>query len=270
MATAFSLMTWNLWKTDGVPTAWHSRRPVVVRALQKPDPDMLLVQELHPQITDAILEALPGHTHIEDEFEGWTQEGNIFYRKRLFREVAHGSDDIGQKEPLRRLFWARFSCQSSTMLVATAHLTWPGHPSEWETDENLRKAQTRRMVEALDTRQLPREPCFVGGDFNESFWPKMLLTRGCFVSCFSALGLPERPTHPMRPTLAHEDQNADAALDWLFARSSQEGEGAGCAKPLLASVVDDMCALSSDDPSETAVLSVAPSDHRPVMAVYRI
>lgn len=113
-----------------------------------------------------------------------------------------------------------------------------------------------------------------------------------FCDCFSALGLPCRPTHPCRPTLAAEDQHADQALDWLFARgglgptsglaesddscstgggsSGGSGYSACSVRALAASVVRDSAGLSSSDPQERRVLAVQPSDHAPVLAVYRV
>ena len=103
---------------------------------------------------------------------------------------------------------------------------------------------------------------------NESFWPTKLLRGAGFADCFSPLGLPARPTHPNRSSLAHEETNADAALDWLFARGAPGGDAR--VRPLLATVVTGSCGLSSDDPDERHALSVVPSDHCPVVAVYRI
>jgi hypothetical protein len=311
---------------------------VLLRQLQQLDPDVLLVQELCPQIAACVLEALPGHLCIADGvegegeggrieegqrggkelFEGWRQEGNIFFRSSLFRLQQWGQEHIGQEEELRRLFWARLQPRafppgsSHTLLFSTAHFTWQGHPRELETDLNLRKAQARRSAAALDTLQVPGDlGCFFGGDLNESFWPQRVLQAAGFVDCFSALGLPCRPTHPCRPTLAHEDQNADAVLDWVFARgaphlhpplppdsassfntsdllpspssgssssnSTQQKEQAAVTgqecestvRALVATVVKDSVGLSSSDPQEARVLGVQPSDHAPVLAVYR-
>ena len=124
---------------------------------------------------------------------------------------------------------------------------------------------------ALDKLQ-HNEPCFFGGDLNESFWPKKVLLTGGFEDCFSALSLPQRATHPARPSVAHEDFNSDAVLDWLFARPSGVGEGGASGtghKTVLASVIKDMRGLSSDDSHEKHILAIQPSDHCPVMAVYR-
>lgn len=254
-----------------------------MRQLEVLNPDVLLVQELHPLIMQCILKALPEHACVQDDFLGWTQEGNIFFRKSMFTEVSHGCMDIGQCEPNRRLFWARLECAQShkKALFATAHFTWQGHPAECESDVNLRKAQARKTAAALDSLQSEDEPCFFGGDLNEGYWPKRVLSEAGFVDCFSALQFPCLATHPTRPSVAHEEHNADHALDWLFARSGCAGEhrakrqctnvvgGTRGLRPMLASVIRDMCALSSSDKAEMHVLAVQPSDHCPVMAVYR-
>ena len=275
---AFSLCTYNVWKTAGEPTAWDVRRPVLLRQLKQLDPDVLLVQELCPEIAECILEALPGHACVKnDDFKGWTHEGNIFFRKAMFAEAGHGCEPIEQEEPLRRLFWVRLLSlaapesvsQPHNVLFATAHLTWQGHAAELQTDTNLRKVQGRQAAAALERLQKPSEPAFFGGDLNESFWPTKILRGAGFADCFSPLGLPVRPTHPNRSSLAHEECNADAALDWLFARGAR-GEGGARVRPLLAAVVTGSCGLSSDDPDEKRVLSVVPSDHCPVVAVYRV
>lgn len=77
------------------------------------------------------------------------------------------------------------------------------------------------------------------------------------------MNLPAVPTHPTRPSVAHEEQNADSALDWLFARGNN-------VRTVLAATINGSCALSTDNDDETQVLAVVPSDHMPVMAVYRV
>ena len=267
----FSLMTYNLWKIAGVPTFWGTRRGVLLRQLRVLSPDVLLCQEICPEIATCIKEALPNHVSVGATvpFHGFQHEGDIFYRKDMFAEaVEAGYEDIGQEETWRRLFFARlrFTGSRQTVLFSTAHFTWQGHVKECETNLNLRKLQAKHTVTALDKLQGTDEACFFGGDLNESFWPKRILEQARFVDCFTALSLPCRPTHPHRPTLSHEDQNADAALDWLFARKN----GRVTLQPMCATVVRDMKGLSSDDPMEKNVLTVCPSDHCPVLAVYRL
>lgn len=274
-SATFSLMTYNLWKTDGVPTYWDIRRGVLLRQLKKLDPDIMVVQELHPDIMECILEALPGHKFIESKpgeeaFHGYTNEGNIFYRGSMFREVDSGYEDIKQEEEFRRLFWIRleFICNGKTALFSNAHFTWQGHDKELLSDVNLRKIQSKQTVEKLNALQKDTEPCFFGGDLNESYYPKEYLSASGFVDCFSALSLPCRPTHPNRPTLSAEDTLADQTLDWLFARPGRKCSS-DSVKSLVATVVRDMVGLSSSDPLEKVTMSIQPSDHCPVLAVYR-
>lgn len=180
----FSLMTYNLWKTAGKPTAFAIRRPVLLRAIRKLDPDVLFTQELHPLLTDTVTEALPAHAHVEPSVEeaeslpGWAREGNIFWRQSIFEEVEHGAVDIGQQEPERRLFWVRLQpvgqavedgATPPSVLFATAHFTWQGSGAECMSDVNLRKEQARRTAKALcGIRRDDNECIFFGGDLNES------------------------------------------------------------------------------------------------------
>ena len=262
----FSLMTYNLWKTSGEPTAWTERRPVLLRQLRRLDPDIMFVQELCPKITSCVIEALTGHDHVKDDsLKGWSEEGNIFWRTELFEELEHGAVDIGQAEELRRLWWVRLVHRATghKALFATAHFSWQGSPKECISEANIRKAQSRRTAEALAQLQGDCTAVFFGGDLNESFWPLRILTEAGFTDCFAALSLPVRPTHPTRPLLIHEERNADAALDWLF----YKGRGV---RVLLSAVINGMSGLSSDDPHEKQLLSVQPSDHMPVVTVFRI
>ena len=269
-SATFSLMTYNLWKTDGIPTYWEKRRGVLLRQLKKLNPDIMVVQELHPDIMECILEALPGHKYIQSKegtepFPGYTDEGNIFYRDSMFKEVDSGYEDIQQEEEYRRLFWIRlkFICNGKTALFTNAH------QKEIDTDLNLRKIQARLTINKLNAMQLDNEPCFFGGDLNESFWPKELLNYAGFVDCFSSLSLPCRPTHPNRPTLSLEDTLADQALDWLFVRPGRNCSS-DSVKSLVGTVVRDMVGLSSNDPQEKITMCIQPSDHCPVLAVYRV
>jgi len=264
----FTLMTYNLWKTKGVATAWKNRRPILLRQLQKLQPDVLFVQELCPAIHECVAEALPSHSFVVDGgVAGWQNEGNVYYRQSMFTEIEHGAENIQQEEEHRRLFWIRLQViglGNSTALFSTAHYTWQGHPKEYESDVNLRKVQARNTINALSTLQRDsNEAVFFGGDLNEGFWPKRMLESAGFVDCFSAMGLPCVPTHPNRSSLAHEEVNSDAVLDWLFAKGEH-------VRPLLASVIKHMCGLSSDDPDERHQLAVVPSDHCPVLSVYRM
>ena len=178
--------------------------------------------------------------------------------------------DIGQKEKDRRLFICVLEClkTSATVCVATAHFTWQGHKSEYESGVNVRKEQAERASNFL-LGYVKRQPVIFGGDLNESFWPKRIFEKKGFKDCFETLGLPVRPTHPTRPSLAHEERNADSALDWIFFRNPEE-KTCPQLRVLLSSVIKDIRGLSSDDPDERKLLAVQPSDHMPVMSVFRL
>jgi len=234
----------------------------------------LMVQELHPETIAVILKACPEYDFVKPSVKGgkgsekgWTHEGNIFWKRGIFsigEKALFGAEDINQEEKDRRLFWVNLVHTSSkrSALFATAHFTWQGQARECATDVNLRKDQARRTAQVLRDLDAKWEfdAIIFGGDLNESFWPKRVLESAGFVDCFSALHLPCRPTHPTRPSVAHEERNADSALDWLFSMR---------ARPILANVIKDMAGLSSEDKDERHALAIQPSDHMPVMAVYR-
>lgn len=239
-----------------------------------------IAHESHPhtlQISKTILQALPTHKPVATNIAkvpGWDNEGNIFYHANRFKLKDKTAIDIGQKEKDRRLFIAILVCieTNTEFMVSTAHFTWQGHVAEYETDMNVRKDQARRATEVLSECNPMSIPVIFGGDLNESFWPKRIFENSDFKDCFEALGLPVRPTHPTRPSLAHEERNADAALDWLFFwNDPDDDEGKRSElKVLLSTVIKDMRGLSSDDPDERKLLAVQPSDHMPVMAVFRL
>src|SRR5690606_13074408 len=104
MKTArFSLVTYNLWGTN----RWPDREPALRSFLETMYPDILAVQELREQTRQVLDETLDRHARVDDPFEGWTREGNIYWRTDLFQMAEYGAEEIEIKEPLRRLFWVR-------------------------------------------------------------------------------------------------------------------------------------------------------------------
>ena len=92
MSEVFTVITYNLWKTNGVPTAWNVRAPIVERQLKKLRPDILMVQELHPKISATIVKALPNHkkaaTNVKDE-PGWDNEVGLKYDHSIGQMSAY-------------------------------------------------------------------------------------------------------------------------------------------------------------------------------------
>lgn len=267
-----SVMTFNMWKVGSDPGNWPQRRLPILDCLSTFTPDILCVQELHPLFHNVIIEAMPSHSYIQDNFTGWQNEGNIYWNSNLFDMVEYGMSDIGMMEPLRRLFWALLriktsektsdeqnqSASNSTqqILVSTAHYTWEGHTNECKTDINLRKQQAQRTVTILHDLQSKFNDPYLAilfmGDLNEDFHPRRILRDGGFIDCFTALRLPCLPTHPQRPSIPQEDILCDSTLDWIVQNNY--------ARPILANVLKNL--LCSGEYSV--------SDHCPVMCIYEI
>ncbi|CAF1110182.1 unnamed protein product [Adineta steineri] len=264
-----SIMTFNMCKTEGFPINWPQRRLPIIECMTAFTPDILCIQELHPLLHDALVEALPKHIFVQDDFEGWQQEGNIYWNSDMFNMLEYGIVDIGIMEPLRRLFWVRLAIKSSSdetkeqsqlntkeILVTTAHYTWEGHEEERKTDINLRKQQTRRTVAALEdlTAKInnPQLAVLFMGDLNENYHPRRILREAGYVDCFAELRLPTPITHPQRPAEPKEDIQVGTTLDWIMQNKY--------ARPILANALLNIFT--------TGGYSV--SDHCPVMCVYEI
>ena len=213
-------------------------------------------RKLHPLLHDTVLEALSTHAFVQDDFEGWQSEGNIYWDSNKFNLMQYGMIDIGIVQPLRRLWWAllRYNNTSDQILVATAHYTWEGHVEERKSDINVRKQQAHRTVAALHDLKIKfgntQLPILFMGDLNENYHPRRILHEAGFVDCFAELRLPVPITHPQRPSAPHEDILGDVTLDWIMQNKY--------ARPILANVIKNM--LSSN--------GYVVSDHCPVMCMY--
>ncbi len=264
-----SVMTFNMCKTEGYPINWPQRRLPIIECMKTFTPDILCVQELHPLLHDTLVEALPTHAFVQDDFEGWQYEGNIYWNSSMFNMLEYGMVDIGIMEPLRRLFWVRLTIKTSKndneeqtqsntreLLVANAHYTWQGHQEERKTDINLRKQQTRRTVAALQDLQTkinnPHLAVLFMGDLNENYHPRRILREAGYVDCFAELRLPTPITHPQRPSEPKEDIQVGTTIDWIVQNKY--------ARPILANSLQNVFC--------TRGYSV--SDHCPVMCIYEI
>lgn len=243
LPTRVSVCTYNIW-TD---TKWPERRDALRAFASTVCPDVLCLQEVIPESLDTLDAALPNHERIRDEFAGWSNEGNIYWHRERFDLVEFGAEDVGIVEPLRRLFWVRLRPRDGsdqTVHIATAHYTWDGHESAVQSEMYLRVGQARQTVAQLDRLQLAGEPQLFMGDLNDGTQAIRTLKKGGLEDCFQPLGLFSTSTHPARPTA----EGVPQTIDWLMFR--------GPVRPILANVLD----FYSGD--------VAPSDHKPVMAVF--
>ncbi len=242
----FVVCTYNLWNEQ----RWPERQEPLKQFLEYHVPDILCVQELRPITCDFVDAALTSHQRVEDPFEGWRREGNIFWNRELFDLAEYGAEDIGMLEELRRLFWVRLRIRGAeelgTLFVATAHYTWPGHAVELKDGANLRIPQARKTVEVLNALVPPDEPLLFMGDLNDSIHPIRILREGGLTDSFAALGRYTAPTWPAAPI----DQGTPELDDWIFHR--------GPVRPMMSDIVDFF------------VGDLPPSDHKPLMATYRL
>jgi endonuclease/exonuclease/phosphatase family metal-dependent hydrolase len=250
IAPRLSIVTYNIWLTE----RWPARAPALERFLKLFDPDLLCLQELQPATQAFLDETLKGHARVRDPLPGWTNEGNIYWKKAMFDLVGHGAEEVGHLEPERRFFWARLKLKATgrAIFVSTAHLTTPRHKKESETGQSPRVGQLNRIVAELARLVAEGEPAFFMGDMNDPRQPQRILKEAGYRSCFAALGLQSPPTFQCYPTAAIEPGEATIteAIDLIAANRH--------ARALAASVPQ---VFHGD---------VAPSDHWPVHAVYEL
>lgn len=260
-----SLMTFNVWRgEDGQPAHWPQRKHVFTELLKHFEPDVLCIQEGHPTLQAAIREALPDHecVNADDAGDGcWASEGNIFWNATFLECLGSGAHDVGISATRRlQLVKLRFKSHGhGTFLVSTAHFPWVGNENEVSKGLNPRAEITRNVLTKLEVETRANSdtfsfglPVFFMGDLNESYHPVRILREAGFQDCFAALGIPNSPTHPARPSSAREESLPDRAIDWLFAK--------GPASPILANVLKG-CFYGG---------MLNASDHYPVMAVYQL
>ena len=246
-ALRLSIATYNLWAENDWPRREQALRAVVDMLR----PDILAVQELRLSTRNLLDEVLPGHTRVDDRFAGWLFEGNIYWNADRFELVEYGAEDVGIFETWRRLFWVRLRPRGleRTILVATAHFTYEGHPrvqAAKAAGVNPRVEQAERTLAALDRISLPGEVVFFMGDLNESGEAVQVLRKGGFMDTVGSRGEGVRATWP-----AHPSQGSGShVFDWQLFR--------GDAHVIESAVVD------------FTLNGVAPSDHKPVIVTYGV
>ena len=246
-----SIVSYNIW-TD---TRWDFRKDALRRFLELFDPDILCVQELTADSRNLIDATLAGHARVDDAFEGWTREGNLWWRESLFSEIEHGGEDVQiVKSPLRQLFWARLAVKGldRSILVATAHLTQQRFEEERRTGMSSRVGETTRIVEALERVTGSSDAVFFMGDLNDPVHPTNVLGNAGYTSTFAALGLQPDSTFKVYPTagVAPGELAMNQCVDWIVAK--------GNARVMATSV------------PRFFFEDAAPSDHWPVLAVYEV
>ncbi|MDX1663463.1 MAG: endonuclease/exonuclease/phosphatase family protein [Candidatus Promineifilaceae bacterium] len=243
----FVVCSLNLW----ADARWSEREEPVRQFFNYHRPDILALQELRPVSRDLLDNLLRSYERVDDPFSGWHFEGNIYWNSRLFRLLEYGAEAIGILESKRRLFWVRLrpraEAAASTLLIATAHYTWPGHQEETETGVNPRTQQARETVAALHRLNETGEALIFMGDMNDFHHPLRVLRESGLEDAFRALGRTSPPTRPSQ-LLRHEAP--PQVNDWILHR--------GPLRPMCCDVVDFYAG------------GVPPSDHKPVLVTYAL
>lgn len=250
------VMTHNLWGDN----RWPEREPALRELLRVRPPDVLAAQELRPATRDIIDEELAHHARVDDEFDGWHHESNIWWDERLCSYVAHGIEDVGLNDELsqaerdrlgdvRRLFWVRLRPLDGgdPFVVSTAHFTFPGSDLELTDRINPRIRQSKLTIEALE-RVAPHEACLFMGDLNEHWHTLRVLREGGLMDSFGALRTVPQPTWPTVPTWP------ELWTPWVIDFQVHKGP----VRPLTTEVV------------EFFHEELAPSDHKPVVTTYAL
>ncbi|WP_157612473.1 endonuclease/exonuclease/phosphatase family protein [Ruania albidiflava] len=251
MAHTFTSMTLNLWGD------WDfaRRRDSLARMMSLREPDLLGVQELCPQSAEVIDAALPHHERVHSD-GGWLEEGNLWWNTDLFEAIEHGFVDIGHQERYRGLFWVklkhRHHATLAPLVLATAHLTFPGNPDELRTERSPRTDQARAAATALQEIASDGTAilCLDANDYARPLWA---MYDAGFRDPFGTLGRTCPFTFPVtprfdRPMRWEGVHVVEKVLDWhLFI---------GELRPRCAEVVDFF------------LDNVAPSDHKPVVTTF--
>ena len=246
IAFRFVVTTYNLW----AETRWPDREAALRAYLRTAAPDILALQELRQATQKVLDEELPDHRRVDDSFEGWTSESNIYWLNPMFEFVEYGAEDItklSETNEIRRLFWVRLRIHDNgkTLLVSTAHYTYQGHFNERTTGQSPRLEQARQTLAILERLAHPEEPVLFMGDLNDPVNALRVLRDGGLRESCESLEILPSPTWPASPTSHGKTLQV---LDWQFHRG-----------PLR---------VMSNEVRDFFLDDLSPSDHKPLTVTY--
>lgn len=245
LPTRFVVTTYNIWAEN----RWPEREQPLRAYLKRFAPDILALQELRQSTRSVIDEELSGHRRVDDEFEGWTREGNIYWLDSMFELVEYGAEKLTITSEFRRLFWVRLRFREGgpTLLVSTAHYTFQGNAEERATGQSPRIVQAKETLEHLERISRPGEAVIFMGDLNDANNALRILREGGLHDSYQTLGTLPVITHPALPT-AHT--RTAQILDWQLHRG-----------PLR---------VMSNEVADFFLEDLAPSDHKPLTVTYAL
>ncbi|MAG13250.1 MAG: endonuclease [Spirochaetales bacterium] len=239
----FVVCSLNLWNNRH----WDKRQQALRKFLHGSMPDVLALQELRPTTRAAIDHMLVEYQRVDDDFPGWSHEGNIFWNQEIFSLKEYGAEDFGAVEKYSRLYWVKLVLTSGTeILFATAHFTAGNKIDEKKTGLNPRLSEATRCAEHLNRLTTEKQRVVFMGDLNEDEHTLWRLSAGGFTDVCTALHRTPQPTGPAVPLAG----KIPAVDDWIYFR--------GPIRPMNFEV-----ARCQADP-------FPPSSHWPVLATFNI
>ena len=245
MSHCLSVLTCNLWNTE----KWELRRAALQEFLRRFDPDICCFQEIRSSTMAEIDIMLPGHGRVSDNFNGWNNESNIYFRKEIFSELEHGECFLEMPETDRRLFWVKLfdNTARKAITVSTVHLTHQNNMDEQNSGLSYRHEETLKIVKWLHDNKKGCGDFILTGDFNDPLHPGRILGNEGLKDVFLELGLLQPPTFPNYPMT--DEINMNESIDRVMFK--------GELKPVLVSV------------PEFYFKGQGLSDHHPVVSVFK-
>lgn len=257
------VVTWNLWWRYG---PWQERQPAIAATLERLDADVFAFQEIWEEGATSLAAELAkplGYHHVHRNAE--KRDGVGFGNSILSRWPIVGSDGRslpGEAESGegRCVLFAEVKGPRGPLHVYSTHLNWKLEHS------HLRQQQVTEIARFVASRERPKHPPIVCGDFNaEPTSEEIRMMTGatscpvedlCFRDAWRDGGDGGAGhTWDNRNPFARQELEPDRRIDYVFIGPPQEG-GAG-------HVLD--CRVVGDEPVD----HVWPSDHFGVLAELR-
>lgn len=194
---SFQVVTWNVLaqayvKPERYPNSPpeslepERRRALLLDRLAGFDADILCLQELEPELFEAIKARLPGY-HAAFELRSGKKDGaGIFARSALFELVAEGCLRFEARDPgdEQIALIAELRHENRALAVASTHLRWQRR--EVSAERHIGRRQMRELLEARRRLADPQAAWLIAGDFNadsQSIVVSEALDAGFRLSC---------------------------------------------------------------------------------------
>jgi endonuclease/exonuclease/phosphatase family metal-dependent hydrolase len=162
-----TIVTYNLCGQDkcrepaknAVLPAWSVRKPIAGAIARRADADIISTQESQDKDTHFITQ-LPGFAVASYE-----SAKTLFYRTARFSKLRSGTITLDSTRK-RYAVWAEFRDRTTRtrFIVADPHL----EPYKGKAKDDLRSAQTKKLVAAIKAANPEKLPVVYAGDFNSN------------------------------------------------------------------------------------------------------